>query len=274
MRIRCPLCQNVHNVPGNLSGMVVACPQCGKPFFAEPIPEDVTEGYRPCPFCREQIRTGATRCRWCHGVLPGGAQAQSPVALPVPSAAAGGALAQDSAAASRDASSLQEIPSGAQEEETLFALHPSWKRLVAPMAAVTLVILCTIPFLKVLERGMYVVLALVALGVLWFLSQFVEILTTTYLLSNQRLAVRTGLFRRQEVEVGVRDIRAVWLNQNLWERILNYGDVVVGTAATAGTEVTIVDVDAPAKALAFFRRQKEADGAAQQPPAAQQMSRR
>lgn len=263
MRIRCPLCQNVHNVPGSLSGMVVTCPQCGKPFFAEPIPEDVTEGYRPCPFCREQIRVGATRCRWCHGVLPGGAQMQapSPVALPGSTVAP-----QDSAGEPREASSLQEIPSGAQEEETLFELHPSWKRLVAPMAAVVLVILCTIPFLKVLERGMYVVLALVALGFLWFLSQFIEIVTTSYLLSNKRLSVRTGLFRRQEVEVGVRDIRAVWLSQNLWERILNYGDVVVGTAATAGTEVTIVDVDAPAKTLDFFRRQKEAEAATQPTP--------
>lgn len=273
MRIRCPLCQNIHNVPGSLSGMVVACPQCGKPFFADPIPEDMTEGYRPCPFCRERIRVGATRCRWCHGVMPAGAHPQAPMALPEPSTEEGGAAAQDSAAAPREASSLQAVPSGSQEEETIFALHPSWKRLVAPMAAVMLVILCTIPFLRVLERGMYVVLALMALGVLWFLSQFVEILTTTYLLSNQRLAVRTGLLRRQEVEVGVRDIRAVWLSQNLWERILNYGDVVVGTAATAGTEVTIVDVDDPDKVLAFFRRQKEADGAAQQ-PSADQPSRR
>ncbi len=263
MRILCPLCQNIHNVPGNLSGMVVTCPQCGKPFFAEPIPEDVTEGYRPCPFCHEQIRVGATRCRWCHGVLPGGASASAPAPVSLLGGADGVPSEAAEGDAPREASSLREIPSGSQEEETLFELHPSWKRLIAPMAAVVLVILCTIPFLKVLERGMYVVLAMVALGFLWFLSQFIEIVTTSYLLSNKRLSVRTGLLRRQEVEVGVRDIRAVWLSQNLWERILNYGDVVVGTAATAGTEVTIVDVDAPAKTLDFFRRQKEAENAAQ-----------
>lgn len=221
--------------------MVLLCPQCQRHFFADPVPEDEAEGFRACPFCHERVRAGATRCRWCHGIITGGM----------------GALTSAASTASRAEASPSPGQGEEGEEEELFRAHPSWKRLLAPMSAALLVVGVTIPFLRHLSLGMYVVLAMLALCLYWFLANFGKIMTTTYVLSTHRLLVRTGFLVRQEVEVGMGDIRAVWLRQNFWEQLLGYGDVMVGTAATSGMEVTLEDVDKPQGLQAIFRERKQ-----------------
>lgn len=248
MRTRCPLCQNVQEISPSLSGMVLLCPQCQRHFFADPVPEDEAEGFRACPFCHERVRAGATRCRWCHGIITGGMGALTSAA----------STASPSAASTASRAEASPSPGQGEEgEEELFRAHPSWKRLLAPMSAALLVVGVTIPFLRHLSLGMYVVLAMLALCLYWFLANFGKIMTTTYVLSTHRLLVRTGFLVRQEVEVGMGDIRAVWLRQNFWEQLLGYGDVMVGTAATSGMEVTLEDVDKPQGLQAIFRERKQ-----------------
>ncbi|MGN0891685.1 MAG: PH domain-containing protein [Oligosphaeraceae bacterium] len=250
MRTRCPLCQNVQEISPSLSGMVLRCPQCQRHFFADPVPEDEAEGFRACPFCHERVRAGATRCRWCHGIITGGMGALTSAASTASPSAA-------STASRAEASPSPGQGEEGEEEEELFRAHPSWKRLLAPMSAALLVVGVTIPFLRHLSLGMYVVLAMLALCLYWFLANFGKIMTTTYVLSTHRLLVRTGFLVRQEVEVGMGDIRAVWLRQNFWEQLLGYGDVMVGTAATSGMEVTLEDVDKPQGLQAIFRERKQ-----------------
>ena len=228
--------------------MVLLCPQCQRHFFADPVPEDEAEGFRACPFCHERVRAGATRCRWCHGIITGGMGALTSAA----------STASPSAASTASRAEASPSPGQGEEgEEELFRAHPSWKRLLAPMSAALLVVGVTIPFLRHLSLGMYVVLAMLALCLYWFLANFGKIMTTTYVLSTHRLLVRTGFLVRQEVEVGMGDIRAVWLRQNFWEQLLGYGDVMGGTAATSGMEVTLEDVDKPQGLQAIFRERKQ-----------------
>ncbi len=237
MRTRCPLCQNLQDVSPSLSGTVLLCPQCQRRYFADPIPEDEAEGYRSCPFCHERIRAGATRCRWCHGVIPGG----------------GENLLRGTPQASQERPSSSVPPS---EEQELFRGNPSWKRLLLPLSVALLIIGGTIPFLRNMAWCTLVILGMLLLCLLWFLKKFVEIKTTTYLLTTRRLQVHTGLLLRQEVEVDMEDIRAVWLQQNFWEQLLRYGDVMVGTAATSGAEVILADVDHPQALQELFREHK------------------
>jgi len=128
-------------------------------------------------------------------------------------------------------------------------MHPTWKRLLAPMAVAALLILLSIPFLRELESSMYVMLLALLACMFWFLKRLLDIITTHYVLTTERLSVRTGLISREEVEIRVSDIRAVWLKQNIWERCLNFGDVLIGTSATAGAEISIADIDAPREIL-------------------------
>ncbi len=238
MRTRCPLCQNVQDVPPSQSGTVLLCPQCQRHYFADPIPEDEAEGYRSCPFCHERVRAGATRCRWCHGAMV--ATAEKPLRV----------VAE---AAPRE---MEEAREESGEEQEIFRGHPTWKRLLLPLAVALLIVGITTPFLRHLQWGVLVILGMLLLCLLWFLKKFIEIKTTTYLLTTLRLRVHTGLLVRQEVEVDMQDIRAVWLRQNFLEQVLNFGDVMVGTAATSGTEVILADVDHPKALQELFRENK------------------
>lgn len=220
---------------------MVLCPQCQKSFFAEPIPEDETEGFRACPFCHERIRAGAKKCRWCQSLLDNPTQQEAK-----PQATHLASIPEVPANAPSDDTPSQDSP---KAEEELFSMHPTWKRLLAPMAVAALLILLSIPFLRELESSMYVMLLALLACMFWFLKRLLDIITTHYVLTTERLSVRTGLISREEVEIRVSDIRAVWLKQNIWERCLNFGDVLIGTSATAGAEISIADIDAPREIL-------------------------
>ena len=246
MHTTCPHCPAINPFPPETSGTEVLCPQCHRTYFAEPNPEDETEGYRSCPFCHEKIRAGAKKCRWCHEFLEEKASPDDAVTA--------GQGSQEAKAPSLPLKKSVPLAKANDAEEELLRMHPSWKGLVAPLA-LCLVVLCgCIPFLPRMEWSLYVVLGILFVFLLWFVKLFFAIFTTHYVLSDQRLLVSDGLLTRQEVEVRISDIRAVWLKQNLWEQLLNYGDVLIGTSATAGAEISIADIDAPREVLELLHQ--------------------
>ena len=238
MRCLCPHCNTVQVFSPETSGTMVLCPQCKKSFFADPIPADETEGYRSCPYCHERVRAGARKCRWCQSDLNPSQSSEVRSAK------------EDSAPLPPETRQAKEA--GDQGEEELFNMTPTWKRLIAPIFVMALVFFGALPFLKQLDSLMYLVLALLFACAIWFFKRFLAIVTTHYRLTTQRLFVKSGLLTREEVEIQIGDISAAWLKQNLWEQIFRYGDVMLGTSATAGAEIAIEDIDNPREILDYI----------------------
>ncbi len=80
----CPSCGNQGRVPDAARGHQVKCPRCNntfvvaaaptsvQPVHAPPVPAvvpPVPNGYRQCPFCAEQVRADARKCRHCGETL-------------------------------------------------------------------------------------------------------------------------------------------------------------------------------------------------------------
>lgn len=209
--------------------------------------KQLEDGYQLCPFCKEKIRIGARKCRWCMEYLDAddnstaGASAGASVA---PAAEAFSTAATQPAPI--NAPKLEEkFLTAAEEEVVHLKMHPTYKRLLPPLSVSLLAILGSIPFLRSMEASMYLLLLVIAVCFVWFVKLFVEVLTTTYLLDDKRVIVSEGFFIRRKVEIRIEDIRAVWLKQNIIEQLLNIGDVQVGTSATAGTEISIANIDSP-----------------------------
>jgi membrane protein YdbS with pleckstrin-like domain len=112
------------------------------------------------------------------------------------------------------------------EEETILLCHPSMKNYVWWSVLGIL----TIPFL----------IGIVILAVIWIKIQF-----TSYLITNLRIVVTQGWIARTRHEIWIKDMREANLTQSFWQRVLCIGDISIGTAATAGTEICLEGIAAP-----------------------------
>ncbi len=104
------------------------------------------------------------------------------------------------------------------EETTVFVLHPS-------------------PWLYGLQILGGILLIPLVIGLFILLKTYIAIHFTVYKVTTRRVVVQTGWLNRNQVEIWVKDMRAVNLRQDLWQRIIGIGDVAIGTAATGGTEI-------------------------------------
>ena len=81
----------------------------------------------------------------------------------------------------------------------------------------------------------FVVIAAVlifGLGVLSFLRAWFHRVTTEIAVTDRRVIYKRGLIRRYTVEMHMDKVESVDVDQSIWGRVLNYGDVLVhGTGA-------------------------------------------
>ena len=66
-----------------------------------------------------------------------------------------------------------------------------------------------------------------------------------YKLSNKRISSEMGILSKQTAEVMIKDVRSVNLKQGIFERMFGLGTVEIGSAGTAGIEVSISGVSKP-----------------------------
>jgi|SRR3989344_1148083 len=63
---------------------------------------------------------------------------------------------------------------------------------------------------------------------------------TTYYINGSHLIVHTGVFNLQEDSYDLATIRSADVKQSLFERIFNFGDIVLKTSASGGYQVVVV----------------------------------
>ena len=77
--------------------------------------------------------------------------------------------------------------------------------------------------------------------------RLIQIRTTVYTITSDRLVAETGLLNKRKTSVFLSDIRNVDVNQRLWQRIVKIGTIRISTAGNAGYEITMVGVPEPDK---------------------------
>jgi uncharacterized membrane protein YdbT with pleckstrin-like domain len=81
----------------------------------------------------------------------------------------------------------------------------------------------------------------------FILSVIVVILRFRYLfiVTSRRVISRVGLIARNTNEIEIRHTREYKVKQGIIERLLNYGDIEISSAASSGTEVVFSGIIAP-----------------------------
>ena len=148
------------------------------------------------------------------------------------------------------------------DEQVVFEGHPSWRALLSfyiggvagALAIAALVWLLTSFFLGLLAA---VVLVAAVLGFGLF-----KRMSTTYLVSTQRLYIRRGLLSKRVQQTRIDRVQNVNTDQSLRERILRVGTVDFDTAGSDDSEFKFVGIADPGEVVtAVDRAQREAAAA-------------
>jgi uncharacterized membrane protein YdbT with pleckstrin-like domain len=144
-------------------------------------------------------------------------------------------------------------------EEVVFEGHPSWRALLAFYIgglAGAAVIGLIVALIATTVTGVLVGVALAALVLLY---GFVKRMSTTYMVSTQRLYIRRGILSKREQQTRVDRVQNVNTDQSLRERVLRVGTVDFDTAGTDDSEFRFVGISSPGKVvIAVDKAQRDA----------------
>jgi len=81
----------------------------------------------------------------------------------------------------------------------------------------------------------------IILAIPLFLNGLIILVTTEIALTNQRVIMKWGLFRRHTVETFIDKIEGIQANQGIIGRILGYGSLAISGTGGGGTPVPGID---------------------------------
>jgi len=96
---------------------------------------------------------------------------------------------------------------------------------------------------------------IIVVGIFILLYVFLDRRCKKYTVTTRRVTAKRGIFTKTVDEVNIAHIRSMNVVQSLWGRLWNYGNIFIGTAGTAGVEVTIQGVSDPVTLKELIARQ-------------------
>ncbi len=131
------------------------------------------------------------------------------------------------------------------DEEIIYRTRLHWKIFWKSIAFLTAAIVWSAVILAAgAERLWFVppiVFVLVAAGLA--LPAGIRRRVTEFAVSNRRVLIRTGIIRRDSIEMLLEKIENITVRQNLWDRLFNAGDITI--QGTGGGEEFFDDIRDP-----------------------------
>ena len=141
------------------------------------------------------------------------------------------------------------------DEVLVLDLHPHWWRFVKPVVVIiaTLAALANthrIPndFLK--DLALIIAQVLAVLAVLNLALQTLKWYRTHFVLTSQRVIFQSGVIARTRIDISLHKINVVNFHQNIFERLINAGDIIIEAGTEEGVE-TIIGVRDPQNVQAY-----------------------
>ncbi len=126
------------------------------------------------------------------------------------------------------------------DEELILDLRPHWIALVGPVAATVVLVAAVIYALAKIDSNvpkLIIAAVAVVLFVAYPLRRFIQWVTSHFVVTNERLIHRQGLIAKNSMEVPLDRINDVRFHQNVFERMIGAGDLIIESAGTRGQEV-------------------------------------
>jgi uncharacterized membrane protein YdbT with pleckstrin-like domain len=129
------------------------------------------------------------------------------------------------------------------EEEVVLHVRPHWRRLVAPVGWVVLVLAAVIAAAVLWGGTGALWLGAVGLGLLAWLAlwPWLEWRTTHYVFTSERVLLREGVLARHGRDIPLARINDVSFSHSLLERMLGSGTMTIESAGERG-QVVLADL--------------------------------
>ena len=145
-------------------------------------------------------------------------------------------------------------------EEIIREFRPHWRMLFVPMSwvllgAVAIGLIWTVVPVEGIWPLILTVLVIVALLPL-AAKPFIDWWFTLYVLTNERLITRAGVVAREGIEIPLENINNVLFSQNVVERLLKSGDLLIESAGESG-QSRFADIPDPEEFQSLLYRTRE-----------------
>lgn len=123
-------------------------------------------------------------------------------------------------------------------ETVVLDLHPHWSYFIEAAVALALSLILAIltvafdapDFLR------WVCIVLIVISAIWLLARYFKWLTTNFVVTNDRVIFRHGLFAKSGIEIPLERVNSVHFDQGVIERILGAGDLMIESGAELGQQ--------------------------------------
>lgn len=124
-------------------------------------------------------------------------------------------------------------------ESIVRQFRPHWRMLALPVLWVVVAIVAVgllFGFVPEANRNVaWIATGLMALALIPLtVVPLVQWWFTAYILTNERLITRKGVLAKSGIEISLENISNVWFNQNVLERLLRSGDLLIESAGETG----------------------------------------
>jgi uncharacterized membrane protein YdbT with pleckstrin-like domain len=147
-------------------------------------------------------------------------------------------------------------------EEVVLDLRPHWWFFVGPVfwLVVAAAVAAVVAVFDLPDVAWYAALAATALMVLWILARFAKWSTTQFVVTTERLIAREGVVAKKGKEITLERINDITFNQNVRERLLGSGDLMIQSGGELGQQ-HFSNIRRPARVQNEIYRQMEAAAA-------------
>jgi membrane protein YdbS with pleckstrin-like domain len=124
------------------------------------------------------------------------------------------------------------------DEEIVLDVHPHWLFFAEPGLTVGALLILTIVFAATVGSAVLntVMLIVLFLALVWFLWRALTWNTTHFVITNDRLIYRSGVFAKRGIQIPLERVNNVNFHQGILERIVGAGDLLVESAGEDGQQ--------------------------------------
>ena len=124
------------------------------------------------------------------------------------------------------------------DESIVTEFRPHWRLLFIPVAWLLAGIVAIVSMYALFDLSgtvASIVVAVITVAMVWLVvTPFVKWWFTVYVLTSERLITRSGVIARSGIEIPLENINNVLFHQNVLERILKAGDLLIESAGESG----------------------------------------